>query len=42
MVPRDRYPNETAELLRGISCHAPAFQSAAEYAFKLSTEKENK
>jgi sulfhydrogenase subunit delta len=42
MTPRDRYPNETANLLRGISCHAPAFTSAADEALKLSTGKENK
>ena len=42
MVPRDRYPNETANLLRSFSSHAPAFQTAAEQAFKLSAEKETK
>ena len=38
----DRYPNETAKLLRGISAHAPVFTNAADQAFKLSKEKENK
>jgi sulfhydrogenase subunit delta len=42
MTPRDRYPNETANLLRGISCHAPAFTAAADEALKLSADKENK
>jgi sulfhydrogenase subunit delta len=40
MVPLDRYPNETAGLLRSFSSHAPAFKSAAEQALKLSQEKE--
>jgi sulfhydrogenase subunit delta len=40
MQPRDRYPDETATLLRGISCHAPAFKSAAELAYKLGAKKE--
>ena len=38
MAPRDRYPQETAYLLRGISCHAPAFRTAAEQALKLSAK----
>jgi len=40
MVPLDRYPNETAGLLRSFSCHAPAFQTAADVALKLSGTKE--
>jgi sulfhydrogenase subunit delta len=40
MVPHDRYPNETAGLLRSFSSHAPAFKSAAEQALKLSLNKE--
>lgn len=40
MVPLDRYPGETANLLRSFSCHAPAFESAAEAAFKLTPGKE--
>ena len=35
MQPRDRYPNETATLLRSFSSAAPAFKTAAELAFKL-------
>lgn len=42
MVPLDRYPNETADLLRSFSSHAPAFQSAADMALKLSQTKEQK
>jgi sulfhydrogenase subunit delta len=41
MVPRDRYPSETAGLLRSFSAHAPAFKSAAEQALKTSPKKEN-
>jgi sulfhydrogenase subunit delta len=40
MVPHDRYPNETAGLLRSFSSHAPAFKSAADQALKLAQEKE--
>jgi sulfhydrogenase subunit delta len=40
MVPLDRYPDETAGLLRSFSSAAPAFRSAAEQAFKLSGKKE--
>ena len=39
MVPRDRYPNETAGLLRSFSSHAPAFRNAAEQAFKLAAKR---
>jgi sulfhydrogenase subunit delta len=42
MTQLDRYPEETAKMLRGISCHAPAFTAAADLAFKLSAEKEKK
>jgi len=42
MTPLDRYPGETAGLLRSFSSHAPAFRSAAEAAMKLSAEKEAK
>jgi coenzyme F420-reducing hydrogenase gamma subunit len=42
MVPRDRYPNETADLLRSFSGHSPLFKNAADQAFKLSEGKENK
>jgi sulfhydrogenase subunit delta len=42
MVPRDRHPNETADLLRSFSSHAPAFKTAADLAFKLSADKEIK
>lgn len=42
MTPLDRYPGETAGLLRSFSSHAPAFKSAAEAAMKLSAEKEAK
>ncbi len=42
MTQLDQYPNETARLLRGISCHAPAFNAAADLAYKLSADKENK
>jgi sulfhydrogenase subunit delta len=41
MVPRDRYPNETAGLLRSFSSHSPLFQAAADQALKLSANKEN-
>lgn len=40
MVPLDRYPDETAGLLRSFSSHAPAFKSAAENAYKYSGNKE--
>jgi coenzyme F420-reducing hydrogenase gamma subunit len=40
MVPLDRYPNETANLLRSFSSHAPAFRTAADAALKLAAEKE--
>jgi sulfhydrogenase subunit delta len=42
MVPRDRYPNETAGLLRSFSSAAPSFKTAAEQALKLSVNKETK
>ncbi len=42
MVPHDRYPNETANLLRSFSSHAPAFRTAADTATKLSASKEIK
>jgi sulfhydrogenase subunit delta len=42
MVPLDRYPNETANLLRSFSSHAPAFRSAADNALKTARIKENK
>jgi sulfhydrogenase subunit delta len=41
MQPRDRYPNETAGLLRSFSSAAPAFKSASELALKLSAREEN-
>jgi sulfhydrogenase subunit delta len=41
MVPLDRYPNETASLLRSFSSAAPAFKAAAEQAYTLSSKKEN-
>jgi sulfhydrogenase subunit delta len=41
MMPRDRYPNETAFLLRGYSGFAPAFRNAADMAFKATGFKEN-
>ncbi len=40
MVPHDRYPNETAGMLRSFSGHAPAFKNAADQAYKLAQEKE--
>jgi sulfhydrogenase subunit delta len=40
MMPYDRYPNETAHLLRSFSSHAPAFRSAADSAFKTGAAKE--
>ncbi len=42
MVPNDRYPNETANLLRSFSSHAPAFRAAADNALKASADKETK
>jgi len=42
MVPHDRYPNETANLLRSFSSGAPAFRTAAEEAFKVTQVKESK
>jgi len=42
MVPRDRYPDETAKLLRSFSSHAPAFRAAAEAAVKVAAGKETK
>ncbi len=38
----DRYPEETAKLLRSFACHSPFFTTAADKAFKLSAEKEKK
>jgi coenzyme F420-reducing hydrogenase gamma subunit len=40
MTRRDRRPNETADLLRSFSAHAPAFRAAAEAALKTGG-KEN-
>jgi hypothetical protein len=42
MVPLDRYPNETANLLRSFSSHSPAFRTASEAALKLTSSKEAK
>jgi sulfhydrogenase subunit delta len=42
MVPLDRYENETANLLRSFSSHAPAFRSAAEAAQKTPAGEETK
>ena len=42
MVPNDRYPNETANLLRSFSSYAPAFRIAADAAMKLSASMEIK
>ncbi len=42
MTQLDRYPNETAMLMRGISCHSPYFTTAADHAFKLSEERKEK
>jgi hypothetical protein len=42
MMPLDRYPNETANLLRSFSSHAPAFRAAADAAFKAAIGKETK
>jgi sulfhydrogenase subunit delta len=42
MVPHDRYPNETATLLRSFSSAAPAFKTAAEQAYALANHKEAK
>ena len=42
MVPKDRFPNETATLLRSFSCNAPAFRTAADAALKAATGKETK
>ena len=42
MIPHDRYPNETANLLRSFSSHAPAFRAAADTALKAATGKETK
>ena len=42
MVPYDRYPNETAGLLRSFSGYAPIFKAAADAAYKLSGGKESK
>jgi sulfhydrogenase subunit delta len=42
MLPRDRYPNETANLLRSFSCYAPAFRVAADAALKITTCKDTK
>jgi hypothetical protein len=39
MQPRDRYPNETATLLRSFSSAAPAFKTAAELAYKLGENR---
>jgi sulfhydrogenase subunit delta len=42
MVPLDRHPNETANLLRSFSSHAPAFRLAAESALEGAGSKEDK
>jgi sulfhydrogenase subunit delta len=42
MVPLDRYPNQTAGLLRSFSSHAPAFNSAADAALKYTDDKEHR
>jgi len=42
MKPHDRYPNETAQLLRSFSCHAPAFRAAADAALKAAAGEEAK
>jgi sulfhydrogenase subunit delta len=42
MVPRDRYPNETANLLRSFSGNASAFRIAADEALKVGRTKESK
>ena len=42
MIPHDRFPNETATLLRSFSCNAPAFREAANEAIKITTSKEPK
>ncbi len=39
MQPHDRYPNETAGLLRSFSGYAPAFRSAAEAALKAGRKE---
>ncbi len=42
MIPHDRYPNETANLLRSFSSYAPAFRAAADTALKIARGKETK
>ncbi|HEY5270113.1 MAG TPA: hypothetical protein VII97_07230 [Anaerolineales bacterium] len=42
MMPHDRYPNETANLLRSFSNSSPAFRVAADTALKVGTSKEIK
>ena len=42
MIPYDRYLNETANLLRSFSSHAPAFRAAADTALKAAGSKETK
>jgi coenzyme F420-reducing hydrogenase gamma subunit len=42
MMPHDRYPNETANLLRSFSSHAPAFRAAADAALKAASGREAK
>jgi sulfhydrogenase subunit delta len=42
MIPHDRYPSETANLLRSFSSHAPAFRAAADAALKVANGKETK
>jgi sulfhydrogenase subunit delta len=42
MILLDRYPNETANMLRSFSSFAPAFHSAAEIVLKTSMSKEKK
>jgi sulfhydrogenase subunit delta len=40
MVPLDRFPGETANLLRSFSSYAPSFKNAADEALKISQIKE--
>jgi sulfhydrogenase subunit delta len=41
MMPHDRYPNETANLLRSFSCNAPSFRDGAVSAMKPAKSKES-
>jgi sulfhydrogenase subunit delta len=40
MIPLDRYPNETANMLRSFSAFAPAFRAAADTSLKTENSKE--